>query len=51
MDPADRQIVVDFMAQGHLPDVDLGLATDESVQSRLRTMAGLILTSPDAVLR
>ncbi len=51
MDPADRQIVVDFMAQGHLPDVALPLDTDESVQTRLRTMAGLILTSPDALLR
>ncbi len=51
MDPADRRIVVEFMAQGHLPDLDIGIATDEEVQNRLRTMVGLILTSPDAILR
>ncbi len=51
MDPEDRRRIVEFMAQGHLPTVDLGLATDESVQSRLRTLAALILTSPEALER
>ncbi len=47
----DRRRVVDFMAQGHLPTVNLGVADDPSVQSRLRTLAALILTSPDALWR
>ena len=51
MDTESRQVVVEFMAQGHLPDVDLHPGTDEDVQSRIRTMAGLILTAPDAFLR
>lgn len=51
IDPEDRRRIVEFMAQGHLPTVDLGLATDESVQSRLRTLAALILTSPEALRR
>ncbi len=51
MDAASRQVVVDFMAQGHLPDVDLHPQEDESVQSRLRTLAALVLTSPQAFER
>ncbi|HEY53531.1 MAG TPA: DUF1800 domain-containing protein [Caldilineae bacterium] len=42
---AERQIVVDFMAQGADPDVDLPLDSDESLQSRLRNMVALILSS------
>ena len=42
---AERQIIVDFVAQGEDPDVDLPLDIDESVQSRLRSMAALILSS------
>jgi hypothetical protein len=42
---AERQIVVDFMAQGEDPDVNLPLDSDESIQSRLRNMVALILSS------
>ena len=48
MEDHDRQEIVDFMAQGHIPTLDLGMASDEDVQSRLRTMVAMLLTSPDA---
>jgi hypothetical protein len=35
------------MAQGHNPDYDLPVATDEDVQDRLRSMVALIMMSPD----
>ena len=47
MSSFDRQEIVDFMAQGHNPDYDLPLATDEDVQDRLRSMVALIMMSPD----
>jgi len=42
---AERQIVVDFMAQGEDPGADLPVDVDDSVQSRLRSMVALILSS------
>ena len=42
---AERQIIVDFMAQGADPDAPLPWDVDESVQSRLRNMTALILGS------
>jgi len=48
MSPADRSVIIEFMAQGHLDSIDLNLAGDESVQNRLRTMVAMILSSPDA---
>jgi uncharacterized protein (DUF1800 family) len=47
MDAADRQRIVEFMAQGRNPDYDLPLDTDVYVQARLRAMIGLILMSPE----
>jgi uncharacterized protein (DUF1800 family) len=47
MDAAERQRIVDFMAQGRSPDYDLPLDTDICVQARLRAMIGLILMSPE----
>jgi uncharacterized protein (DUF1800 family) len=44
---ADRQEIVDFMAQGKNPDFDLPLDTDVDTQHRLRMMVSLILNSPD----
>jgi uncharacterized protein (DUF1800 family) len=44
----DRQIIVDFMAQGRNADLDLPLDTDSEVKDRLRTMVALIMMSPDA---
>jgi len=46
--PSERQEIVDFMAQGQLSTIDLGLSQHEEVQTRLRTMVALILNSPEA---
>lgn len=45
MEPSDRQIMVDFMAQEKRPFAPLDL-TDKQVQERLQAMVGLILNSP-----
>ncbi|MEM7355409.1 MAG: DUF1800 domain-containing protein [Acidobacteriota bacterium] len=50
MDPADRQEIVDFMAQGFNPTFDLDL-DDDDTQDRLRSMVGLLLMSPDFLWR
>lgn len=42
----DRQLIVDFMAQGHNPDFDLPIDTDAYTRERLRSMVGLIFMSP-----
>lgn len=44
--PADRDQIVQFMAQGVNPDFDLNF-NDSDTQDRLRAMVGLILMSPD----
>ncbi len=46
MPAAERQEIVDFMAQGHNPDFDLPLDSDDDTQDRLRSMVGLIFMSP-----
>lgn len=46
INPADRQEIVNFMAQGRNPDFDLPLASDTDIQHRLRMMVSLILNSP-----
>ncbi len=51
MPAAERQEIVDFMAQGHNPDFDLPLATDEDTQDRLRSMVGLLFMSPEFLWR
>ncbi len=43
----DREQIVLFMAQGTNPDIPLPLDTSSSVQSRLRSMVGLIMLSPE----
>ncbi len=48
---AERQEIVEFMAQGHNPDFDLPLDTDEDTQDRLRSMVGLIFMSPSFLWR
>ncbi len=50
MDVQDRGQIVQFMAQGINPDFDLDLA-DEDTADRLRSMVGLLLTSPDFLWR
>ncbi|MDX1412745.1 MAG: DUF1800 domain-containing protein [Candidatus Promineifilaceae bacterium] len=47
IDPAERQHLIDFMAQGHNPNLDLPLDSDENIQTRLGSMVGLILLSPE----
>jgi len=51
MPPAERQEIVEFMAQGHNPDFDLPLDSDEDTRDRLRSMVGLILMSPSFLWR
>ena len=50
MDPADRAQIVQFMAQGINPDFDLNL-NDEDTRDRVRSMAGLLMMSPDFLWR
>jgi len=49
LDPADRQAVVDFMAQGL--DRDLALPWNASVQNRVRALVGLLFWSPEFLYR
>lgn len=51
MPPADRQRIVDFMAQGHNPSFDLPLDSDWDTQERLRSMVALICMSPSFLWR
>jgi hypothetical protein len=50
IDPADREEIVDFMAQGFNPDFELDFS-DEDTKDRLRSMVGLIFMSPDFLWR
>ncbi len=50
MDPADRNEIVQFMAQGINPDFDLNF-DDGDTLDRLRAMVGLLLMSPDFLWR
>ncbi len=47
----ERDPLVSFMAQGHNPDFDLPLGTDEDTQERLRTLIALILMTPSFLWR
>ena len=51
MPPAGRSEVIDFMAQGHNPDLGLPVTTDDGTQERLRSMVGLICMSPTFLWR
>ena len=51
MDAADRQEVVEFMAQGINPSFDLPLDGDEDLRHRLQSMVGLIFLSPEFLWR
>jgi uncharacterized protein (DUF1800 family) len=51
MPTAERHEIVEFMAQGHNPDFDLPLDSDEDTQDRLRSMVGLIFMSPSFLWR
>ncbi len=51
MPETDRTEIIDFMAQGHNPDLDLPLGTDDDTQERLRSMVGLICMSPSFLWR
>ena len=50
MEYEDHQELVDFMAQGVNPDLDLNL-DDGDTRDRLRSMVGLIFMSPDFLWR
>ena len=39
------------MAQGHNPDFDLPLDSDEDTRERLQSMLGLLFLSPDFLWR
>lgn len=47
----ERGEIIDFMAQGHNPDFDLPLDSDDGTQERLRSMVGLICMSPSFLWR
>ncbi|MCH9648694.1 MAG: DUF1800 domain-containing protein [Deltaproteobacteria bacterium] len=51
LEPSDRTELVEFMAQGFLPDLDLPLDSDEAIQTRLRALVGLIFMSPEFLWR
>ena len=51
MPTAERHEIMEFMAQGHNPDFDLPLDSDEDTQDRLRSMVGLIFMSPSFLWR
>ena len=51
MPTEERHEIVEFMAQGHTPDFDLPLDSDEDTQDRLRSMVGLIFMSPSFLWR
>ncbi len=44
---ADRQHIIDFMAQGHHPDLDLPLDTDLATKRRLSSLVALLFMSPE----
>lgn len=48
---AEREEVVEFMAQGHNPNFVLPLDTDPDTRDRLRSMVGLIFMSPSFLWR
>ncbi len=50
MQPEDRAQIVQFMAQGINPDFDLNF-NDDDTRDRVRSMAGLIMMSPDFLWR
>ena len=48
---ADRLEIVDFMAQGFNPSLDLPVGSDWDTQERLRAMVGLIFMTPSFLWR
>ena len=48
---ADRLEIVDFMAQGYNPSLDLPVGSDGDTQERLRAMVGLIFMTPSFLWR
>jgi len=51
MPSADRLEIVDFMAQGYNPSLDLPVGSDWDTQERLRAMVGLIFMTPSFLWR
>jgi hypothetical protein len=51
MSSAERQAVIDFMAAGFNPDLDLPVDSDPDTADRLRAMVALILMSPSFLWR
>lgn len=47
IDASDREHIIDFMAQGHNPHLDLPIDSDPGTQKRLGSMVALILLSPE----
>lgn len=47
----ERQEIIDFMAAGFNPDINLPVDTDTDTADRLRSMVGLILMSPTFLWR
>jgi uncharacterized protein (DUF1800 family) len=51
MKPEDRDQIVDFMARGRNPEMDLPIDHDELFSERLQGMVALIMMSPDNLMR
>ena len=47
IEAGDREHIIDFMAQGHNPHLDLPIDSDPGTQKRLGSMVALILLSPE----
>ncbi len=51
IDPAERDELVDFMAQGSSPDLALNLDTSSTVRSRVRALVALMCMTPEFFLK
>ena len=51
IEPAQRDELIDFMAQGNSPTLPLNLDASSSVRSRVRALVGLIFMLPEFLLK
>jgi uncharacterized protein (DUF1800 family) len=51
LEPAQRDELIDFMAQGNSPTLALNLDASSSVRSRVRALVGLMFMTPEFLLK
>ncbi|MEO8195791.1 MAG: DUF1800 domain-containing protein [Thermoanaerobaculia bacterium] len=51
IDPAQRDELIDFMAQGNSPALVLNLNTSSAIRSRVRSLVGLMFMLPEFLLK